>query len=128
MVWASVGTQARTTVDGTGHSGLGTRPRASPEPQDAETFAHADTAYDPYEEGKYPMKFTMENLGDSNSYLEVEKKEGWLELGGGYRTSARRALVTGLDSMQAHALASVLEVMAATIERERQTSLGERSG
>ena len=64
------------------------------------------------------MKVTIENLGDSNFYLAVEEKAGSLELGGGYRTSAARAFVTDLTPIQARALASVLEMMAAAIERE----------
>ena len=62
------------------------------------------------------MNFRMDDLGDSNAYLEVKKVETWLELGVGYSDSARRAFVTCLNRRQVLALTAALEAFAATME------------
>ena len=62
------------------------------------------------------MKFRMEDLGDSKTYLEVEKMEGWLQISAGYPDSSRRTSITGLNHREALALAGVLQAFAATLE------------
>ena len=70
--------------------------------------------------GTYAL--TIEAVGANGAAasvtVAVEEKAGSLELGGGYHTSAARAFVTDLTPIRARALASVLEMMAAAIERE----------
>ena len=62
------------------------------------------------------MMFRMDNLGDSNAFLEVEKKEGWLEISTGYPNSARRTSVTGINRKESLALAAALQGLAARLE------------
>ena len=61
------------------------------------------------------MKFRIDDLGEGKTYIEIEEKENWLELGAGYPTSARRAFVTGINRRQALALADVLRAMAESL-------------
>lgn len=62
------------------------------------------------------MKFRMDNLGDSDAYVEVETKERWLEFSTGYPGSARRTSVIGINRKQALALAAALQGLAGTLE------------